>query len=94
MRANEVIERHAALETLINVISQIPAVEAPEVKHGKWIYIEKTKYRNPQLRCSICYAEYSEHWLLFIGNQPTGAHMPPKYCPDCGARMDGGAENG
>lgn len=44
------------------------------VKHGKWI---EDKERD-MLRCSVCQNFYVENYMFWF-----------KYCPECGARMDG-----
>lgn len=60
-----------------------PADVAPVV-HGRWEYIPQTLNTLSQLRCPFC-----GWWSL----DPSidGAY---NYCPNCGAKMDGGAENG
>ena len=55
-------------------ISKQPTIEAEPVKHGKWI---KDKDRD-MLRCSVCKNFCVENWYYWL-----------RYCPDCGARMDG-----
>ena len=52
---------------------------APGV-HGRWEYIQQTLNTLSQLRCSFC-----GWWSL----DPSidGAY---NYCPNCGAKMDGG----
>lgn len=56
------------------LISKQPTIEAEPVKHGKWI---KDKDRD-MLRCSVCKNFCVENWYYWL-----------RYCPDCGARMDG-----
>ena len=50
------------------------------VRHGKW----KTNSDRPDtLICSICKCGF-DMWK----------HDPHNYCPNCGAKMDGGADSG
>ena len=70
------------------VIKNIPAAEVEQVRHGQW---EGTAdgYADGELvydmwNCSEC------------GFDADGAEEKPewKFCPNCGAWMDGGADNG
>ncbi len=64
------------------VIDEIPAADVAPVAHGRWEYIPQTLNTLNQLRCTCC-----GWWSL----DPSidGAY---NYCPNCGAKMDGGAE--
>lgn len=58
-------------------------IEVEQVSRGKWVFVDVTDdcvIRTD--RCSIC----RETWDSFEKK------MPPKYCPNCGAKMDGGKE--
>jgi hypothetical protein len=61
-----------------------PTVDAMEVVHGRWEKIIGviTPGGNPMVRCSVCKSRESEH-LCYI------ASTPWRYCPNCGAKMDG-----
>lgn len=59
-----------------NVINKQPTVDAVEVVHGRWVH-------GFSVRCSVCngYAltdEDHDSWIT-------------PYCPNCGAKMDGGS---
>ena len=68
------------ISELINDFIVIPkdtkAADVQTVKHGRW---ENTNTPN-QLRCSNC------EIIHLIAQYP---HGEIKYCPNCGARMDG-----
>lgn len=49
-----------------------------EVKHGSWIY-NKTYYEADECNCSVCGQ---------LMTTQKGKRM--NYCPNCGAKMDGG----
>lgn len=73
-----------ALEMCTRALKKLPTVDAVEVVHGRWI--EKP---NPwgqdgshSYDCSICGER-----TCFVG------HKSP-YCPNCGAKMDGGTIDG
>lgn len=73
----------------LTAINAIPAADVVEVRHGKWIE-ENTRLRSSQFCCSVCHRTAYDP-------QPTRLKDWKKrcryaYCPNCGARMDGGAE--
>jgi hypothetical protein len=59
-----------------------PAAVVVEVKHGKWIDKPTGSYGRMQSWCSAC-GKHSG-----IGGIESNRHKP--YCPNCGAKMDGG----
>ena len=63
----------------------IPAVDAVEVKHGRWIECEDATL-DVYYKCSVC----GNEWDIIEGT-PEDNNM--KYCPECGARMDGEEEH-
>ena len=91
----EYIERKALRDTLydanaitisgVKILNQFPSADVAPVRHGRWV----------DNHCTAC------------GMMPMGDEMwklcdfePPRfekfmdYCPNCGAKMDGGAGNG
>ena len=76
---------------ITGVIESFPAADVQTVKHGKWINglevpeYERRKhpyvYLNGDTYCSECFAE--AYWDTDYGQQLF------KYCPNCGAKMDG-----
>ena len=64
------------------LIEAAKTVDAVPVVHGRWEYIQQTLNTLSQLRCSFC-----GWWSL----DPSidGAY---NYCPNCGAKMDGGED--
>lgn len=86
--AKEYIEREAAIAqcrrhsdytawSIESGIEGIPAADVAEVVHGKWD--DSLDGITPY--CSIC---GRSHKLMV---------RTPNYCPNCGAKMDGGEEN-
>lgn len=65
---------------VLREVSDAPAVDVAPVVHGRWEYIPQTLNTLSQLRCPFC-----RWWSL----DPSidGVY---NYCPNCGARMDGG----
>ncbi len=75
-------------ETDIELLDEIPAADVAEVAHAKWDkgnlkytiveYVKEVRYCS---KCG-CGIEAVLHDMLYL----------PKYCPECGAKMNGGAE--
>lgn len=64
-------------------IDSIPAADVAPVVHGRWILPTKLGHRYFDIpHCSAC------------DGVPCGVDENTKYCPNCGARMDGGASDG
>lgn len=60
-------------------VIRLPAADVAPVRHGRWV--EKEKYTfGIMYDCSLC-----ENRILDNGH-------PWNYCPNCGAKMDGGDE--
>ena len=85
----------------------IPAADVAPVVHGRWIleaHDERVNYRwNVTAECSECCDEQKEIWAGFFPNVPSPIARDAalvsaesvklsNYCPNCGAKMDGGAE--
>ena len=98
----EYIEREAALEattynplvepnptdiiylTLITAqknIRKIPAADVAPVVHGEWILEREPNGKPYCFHCSACDGDF--HYI--------GITVKYDYCPNCGAKMDGGA---
>ena len=68
------------LNQTITDIGNMPTIDAVPVKHGKWIV------KGQDIFCSVCGEESAYTW--------SGASKFSNYCPNCGAKMDGGKDNG
>ena len=73
------------VDEIINCIAEIvnaPTVDAVEVAHARWERVIPTKSAakwSTKVSCSVCHKQgYTHH----------------NYCPHCGAKMDGGNEDG
>ena len=87
---DEYIEREAAIRALTlhdcdsagakMAICDLPAADVAPVRHGCWERVIPSKSAakwSTRVSCSNCHsAGYTHH----------------KYCPNCGAKMDGGAD--
>lgn len=64
-------------------IEKMPVADVVKVNHGRWIVRESPT--SLDVKCSICNASYYVH-------KKGQYHIEQsKYCPNCGAKMDGSA---
>ena len=93
---DEYINREAAIKALMNdapgqvgysredaadCIRYMDAADVVPVRHGRWIYHPDDLFpAESKQECSYCHEE--EYVTLCNEN----------YCPNCGAKMDGGAD--
>ena len=69
---------HVPLPVIRQNIMDIPAADVAPVRHGRW------KCNKP---CPVCGVDRFEGLDADIW-----ADWEPPYCPNCGAKMDGGAD--
>lgn len=77
---------HVPLPVIRQNIIDIPAADVAQVRHGRWVdkpLIKSFKHTNiPVVECSACGIDFCDiinnHYFMY------------KYCPNCGAKMDGG----
>ena len=65
-------------ETLVSDLRDMKAADVAPVVHGRWVPT-KAPFMNECEDCSVC------------GYRTVWGHRY-NYCPNCGAKMDGGAE--
>lgn len=83
---------------IYNVIKSAPTADVVEVRHGKWLEDEY----NETTYCSECKEEalynstfelqFDYDWeenLVPCGYEEHKEYIRTKYCPNCGAKMDG-----
>lgn len=61
-------------------VAEEPTIEVEPVKHGRWIEKPTIAY------CSCCHVHWTKSFIISL-------RTTYKYCPNCGARMDGGDKN-
>lgn len=72
-------------KVFVSAIINAPAADVSPVRHGRWVdkpLIKSFKHTNiPVVECSACGIDFCDiinnHYFMY------------KYCPNCGAKMDG-----
>ena len=72
------------LERAYAEIREMPAADVAEVVHGEWLRADDDWNSLTTIQCSLC----SEEWCFETDDDVSLLNY--KYCPNCGARMDGG----
>ena len=97
-KAIEYMEKHKEMAKQHNIVlvanedaiikflkEKCPTVDAVEVVHGRWI-VSGCGFD----LCSECRKVYADGYLTAMGIK---ARTQFNYCPNCGAKMDGGNED-
>lgn len=75
-------EKYDAWDEIIDALENIPAADVAPVVHGQWTLVRK-QADGGIYGCSKCRREYTFNSFCYHNN----------FCPNCGAKMDGGAEH-
>lgn len=67
-------------EEALAIIDSQPTADVVEVKHGKWHLLDECA--NEGVYCSVCHKKV---YRTEYANQK----IKSKFCPNCGAKMDG-----
>lgn len=61
------------------LVKNFHSIDMEPMKHGQWEYNGESTFLRAHYRCSVCGSLRYEHyaWNYF------------KFCPECGAKMDG-----
>ena len=68
-------------------IEILPAADVAEVVYGEWLRADEDWNSLTTIRCSLC----GEEWCFETDDDVSLLNY--KYCPNCGAKMDGGNDN-
>lgn len=71
-------------DLLMELVEKAKAADVAPVRHGRWIEPTRLYYGAKQYECSICYSDtfWKKHSIT----------EKYTFCPNCGAKMDGGAD--
>ena len=80
-----VLGRHSGIaDCIASEIATLPIADVAPVRHGWWVdrIVDENEVIQPWMEryyCSECLEGGNQSWF--------------KFCPNCGAKMDGGADN-
>lgn len=80
----------AAITAIECYVRDMPAADVAPVVHGKWIG-EGDGYADGELVFDVWHCSECDYCIDDGTDDP---ETLPKYCPGCGALMDGGNDNG
>ena len=72
---------NGAVADCLDLLDETPTADVVEVKHGEWFLLDECS--NEGVYCSVCHKKV---YKKCYANQK----LKSKYCPNCGAKMDGG----
>lgn len=81
-------EKYDAWDEIIDALENIPTADVAPVVHGRWISWEEAGNFVPspdRHECSVCH----DAAQVLVN----GFELLSDYCPNCGAKMNGGADN-
>ena len=74
---------------LIGCIEDTPAADVAPVVHGRWVGVDSSYWRwTPSGAVAV------EHITYCCERCGYGTVVKTHYCPNCGAKMNGGIDNG
>ena len=70
------------IDDTLDYIDSEPAADVAPVRHGRWILEREPDGKPYCFHCSVCDDDF--HYI--------GITVAYDYCPNCGAKMDGGED--
>lgn len=81
----EKMQRTSRYFSVVYDVDAMPTLDVAPVVHGRWVLLDECY--NEGVYCSACHKKV---YKKCYANQK----IKSKFCPNCGARMDGGDKNG
>lgn len=93
-RASEIVYISGfSYERVIEILDNIPTVNVAPIKHGQWECVYDDSTGETDITCSHCKNTRTVNGC-FVSTDGKSCYFEDDYCPYCGAKMDGGANNG
>jgi len=80
VKRSEALVRAFGFHNAIEAIREVPAADVTPVRRGEWVY--KPAYKGASFGVYICSCCEAPFWWNNMN-----------YCPNCGAKMDGGEDD-
>ena len=79
-------KRMINFDYVMQIVKEQPTIEAEPVRHGRW---------DDDHKCTVCRKEalYEQKPDPYACGLLTLFYVDSTYCPNCGAKMDGGADD-
>ena len=75
--------------TGVKILNQFPSADVAKVRRGRWICKYDPKYGVTYITCSRC-RDIRSIDGCYEGTNGESLFDQENYCPNCGAKMDGG----
>ena len=85
-------EKYDAWDEIIDALENVPAADVAPVVYGRWICEWDTDLGITTVICSRC-KDAREVRGRYVSTGGEGMYDEDAYCPNCGAKMDGGADH-
>lgn len=78
----------STLADVLDIVDFVSTTDVAPVRHGKWISL--TECANEGVYCSVCNKKVYKADYAWSNKR---IKVRSNYCPNCGAKMDGGADH-
>lgn len=82
----------AGVNAAIREVASFPAADVAQVVHGHWICEWDQESGTTTITCSQCKCNCVMKGC-YVSTDGTALWDEENYCPDCGAKMDGGSDH-
>ena len=91
LTALEVTERNATMTSAKRMLAYMPAADVAQVVHGRWLNI--TRFNDGERIIATCSRCKDRGDIRTIRTEFGIWEIDSPYCPNCGAKMDGGVDD-